>query len=318
MSDGDILDVIVIGAGPAGLAAAAKVGEAGLGCLSLDAMGPGGQLMNLGRLHDCPDLPEGTTGPDLLGLLVERVTTAGVELGFGEVRRLEAAGDGTWSVATDEETWRARAVIVATGKTKGTTGLADEPRYEGRGLSHCANCDGPLYKDQPVVVHGGSPWALTEALELAEITQDVTLVLQPADLEALAGSQPERLAYTQAETVVRIAQGRIVGLVGEEALSAVDIELQAPHRDSISARALFLLAGRKPATGFLGALLRLDAVGAVSLDGAGGSTSRGGVFAAGDVVAGTVESIPQAIADGERAGQNAVAWVERRRPGHPG
>lgn len=314
MSGADILDCVVVGAGPAGLAAAAKVGEAGLRCLSIDAMGPGGQLMNLGRLHDCPDLPEGTTGPDLLGLLVERATTAGVEMGFGEVRRIEDAGDGTWQVATDEDMWRTRAVVVATGRTKGTTGLADEARYEGRGLSHCANCDGPLYKDQPVVVHGAGPWALTEALELAEIASEVTLVMAPAELEALAAGQSERLFFAETKPNLAIVRGQVAGLVGGEQLAAVDVEVPEGS-ETVSARALFLLAGRRPATAPVGGLVRLDDGGAVVADAGQGSASRPGIFAAGDVASGRAESIPQAIADGERAGQNAVTWVVRRRNG---
>ena len=302
-------DVIVVGAGPAGLAAAAAVGEAGLRCLSLDAMGPGGQLMNLGRLHDCPDLPEGTTGPDLLGLLVERATAAGVEMGFGEVRRVAAIADGRWRVETDDEAWAAGAVVVATGMTRGTTGLGGEGRYEGRGLSHCANCDGPLYKDQPVVVHGDGAWALTEAIELGGIASEVTLVVAPGGA-ALAG-QAGRRAFAEAQAGVAIVEGRLTGLVGDEALAAVDVET-AGGALTLAARALFLLAGRRPATGFLGDLVQRTPGGAIEVGLGDGRTGAAGILAAGDVAGGR-EHIPDAIADGERAGQNAAHWVRHRR-----
>lgn len=314
----DTVDVIVIGAGPAGLAAATAVAEAGRACLCVDMMGPGGQLMNLGLLHDCPDLPEGTTGPDLLGLMVERAVAAGVEMGFGEVGRISPADAGAWRVDAGDESWLARAVVVATGLGPGTTGLVAEARFEGRGLSHCANCDGPLYRDQPVVVAGGSSrWALAEAIALAGIASEVTLVLGEDDLASLSRREPERLAYAGAEVKVAVLCGAITGLVGEEALSAVDVRLVAGPTETISARALFLLGGRVPATACLAGVVPVAPGAAVPLlpgDGTAGSGTAGalGLFAAGDVVAGAAESIPEAIATGERAGQNAVRWLASR------
>lgn len=111
-------DVVVVGAGPAaGLGAAAVIGKAGLSCLCLDRLGPGGMLINLGPIHHAPDLPSDTTGPDLLAQLVDRAMAAGAELAVAEVLRLE--GRGPWTVETDDGTRRARAVIVATGLTAG-------------------------------------------------------------------------------------------------------------------------------------------------------------------------------------------------------
>lgn len=313
----NILDVLVIGAGPAGMVAAAVVAEAGLDCLAIDPMGPGGQLMNLGRLHDCPDLPEGTTGPDLLGLLVERATAAGAELGFGAARALKRGDPATWIVSTDEETWRARAIVIATGLGKGTTGLADETRFEGRGLSHCANCDGPLYKDQPVVVHGDDRWALTEAIELAGVASAVTLVVEPTRLAKLAATDAERLAFARAQSNVHIAAGGVTGFVGDDALAAVDVAVEG-GLETVSARALFLLANRRPASDLMGLLVATAGTGATDVGRDDPRTVAAGVFAAGDVVAGAgsgSHGIPEAIADGERAGQNAVRWVRSRQGG---
>src|SRR3954469_2589298 len=165
-------DVVVIGGGAAGLSAGAYAATAGLSCLVIDRMGGGGELMNLGLLHD---LDESPSGPDVAARLLEAAMAAGAELGIAEVTGLRREGD-RWHLATDDEAHTGRAVILAVGLAPGTLGLSNEAAYEGRGLSHCAACDGPLYAGQAVVVAGADRWARQEALDLAGIASDVTLV----------------------------------------------------------------------------------------------------------------------------------------------
>ncbi len=146
-------DVIVIGAGPAGLTAATDAARAGLKALCLDKLAPGGVLINLGELHDFEEI---WNGPDMAARMTDDATVAGVEIGFGEVTGL--SGSGPWTVETAEgEKHAARAVVIATGLNKGKLGLPNEADYEGRGISHCAHCDGPLYAGLPVVV-AGAEW----------------------------------------------------------------------------------------------------------------------------------------------------------------
>src|SRR5690606_2076633 len=175
-------DVVVIGAGPAGLTAAETVARAGLRCVCIDRMGLGGVLINLGVLSDCSDLPAGTTGPDHIAVLTERAMEAGVEIAIGEVQALRA-GDH-WTVATEDATYTTRAVIIATGLAPGGGDIEGAARFEGQGLSHCAACDGPLYTGAPVVVTGADRWALQEAIELAEMVGEVTLATGGAVLDA--------------------------------------------------------------------------------------------------------------------------------------
>ena len=143
-------DVIVIGAGPAGLTAATDIARAGLKALCLDKLAPGGEIMNLGELHDFEEIFDGTT---MASRLTDDAVVAGVEIGFGEVSSI--SGSGPFEVETaDGERHAARSLVVATGLDKGKLGVAGEDEYEGRGLSHCANCDGPLYAGQPVIIAG--------------------------------------------------------------------------------------------------------------------------------------------------------------------
>ncbi len=180
-------DLIVIGAGPAGLTAATAAAQAGLKTLCLDKLAPGGVLINLAELQD---VEEPSDGPQLASRLTDEATVAGVEIGFGEVTRL--SGNGAWTVETAEgERHTARAVVVATGLANGRLGVPGEEQYEGRGLSHCASCDGPLYAGLPVIVAGADGWAAHEAEELKGIAGDVTVVDErPAALPAAAEAHP--------------------------------------------------------------------------------------------------------------------------------
>ena len=281
------LDLIVIGAGPAGLSAAAEAAGAGLKTLILDKLGPGGALMNLGSLHG---LPDGPSGPWLIGTMVDDVTAAGAEIGFGEVTRL--SGGDPWTVETAEgEKYAARAVIVATGLSKGRLGLAGEEAWEGRGLSHCAACDGPLFTGQPVVVVGGEGWAAHEAVELAGLADHVTMV-NPGGTDAPHAANLSAMA------------GRVVALEGSDGLDSVVVE-QAGVRQSIPANAVFVYIGQSPAAEFVADSLARDAAGHIVVD-AEGNTSKPLIFAVGDVAAGLPHSVEEARHSGERAARAIV------------
>ncbi len=278
-------DVIVIGAGPAGLAAATEAARAGLRTLCLDKLAPGGVLINLSQLHG---VAEASDGPQMASQLTDQATAAGAEIGFGEVVRL--SGSGPWTVETAEgERHSGRAVVIATGLGKGRLGLPGEDKYEGRGLSHCASCDGPLYAGQPVVVAGAGGWASYEADELKGFASEVTVV------DTVAAQVPEG---------VRHIEGRIVGLEGGEGLQAIVVE-SAGARKTIPASAVFVYVGQSPAAEFVPDSLARDATGHIVVD-EGGRTSAASAFAAGDVRAGAQHSLAEAIADGQRAAQAVV------------
>src|SRR5258708_1620502 len=283
-------DVIVIGAGPTGLTAATDATRAGLKVLCLDKLAPGGVLINLGELKDFEEI---WNGPDMAARLTDDATVAGVEIGFGDVTGL--SGDGPWIVETAEgEKHTARAVVIATGLNKGKLGLPNEADYEGRGISHCAHCDGPLYAGLPVVVAGAEGWAGLEALDLVGLAGEVTVIdasspQSPADLPRLAG--------------------RIVALEGNDGLQSITVEANGSLQ-SIPASALFVHVGQSPAAEFLPDSLARDATGHIVVD-AEGRTSAPAVLAAGDVRAGARHYLSDAIADGQRAAQAVIAALKK-------
>ena len=288
--DTSSFDVIVIGAGPAGLAAATEVARAGLKALCLDKLAPGGALINLTTLHD---YKEGSDGPQIASQLTDDATAAGVEIGFGEVVRL--SGTSPWTIETAEgESHTGRAIVIATGLAKGRLGLPEEDDYEGRGLSHCASCDGPLYSGQPVIVAGSGGWAPHEAEELKAFASEVTVI----DMVA-----------AKLTDGVRHLEGRIVALEGSNGLQSVVVE-SGGARKTIPTSAVFVYVGQSPAAEFAPDSLARDATGHIVVN-EEGRTSVSTAFAAGDVRAGARHYLADAVADGQRAGQAVVAALAK-------
>ncbi len=283
-------DVIVVGAGPAGLTAATEAARAGLKTLCLDKLAPGGEIINLGRLHDFEEMFSGT---DFAARLTDDAAVAGVEIGFGEVSALH--GTGPFEIeTTDGERHGARAIVIATGLDKGRLGIPGEDEYEGRGLSHCANCDGPLYAGQPVVVAGGEGWGPYEALALVGIAGKIMLV----------GKTDKELGDD-----IEVIDGRVVGVEGSSGVDAVIVE-SGGARNTIPANAVFVNVGRHPAAKFLPDSLARDASGHIVIDDQG-QTSTPLVYAVGDVRAGAREYVADAIADGQKVAKALAASIKK-------
>jgi len=283
-------DLIVIGAGPAGLTAATEAARASLKVLCLDKLAPGGALINLGELRDFDEI---WNGPDMAARMTDDAAVAGVEIGFGDVTGL--ADNGAWTVETVEgEKHTTRAVVIATGLNKGKLGLPNEADYEGRGISHCAHCDGPLYAGLPVVVAGADGWADLEAQDLVGLAGQVTVI------DTSAAQSPA--------DIPRIA-GRIVALEGSDGLQSITVESDGA-RKNIPASAVFVYVGQSPAAEFLPESLARDATGHIVVD-AEGRTSVPTVFAVGDVRTGARHYLSDAIADGQRAALAVIAALKK-------
>jgi thioredoxin reductase len=225
--------------------------------------------MNLGALHGVAGEPGGM---DYASALLDQALALGAELEIAEVIGLEPG----FQVVSNAGNHAARAVVLAVGLGNGRLGVEGEDSYEGRGLSHCAACDGPLYRGQRVVVAGHDRWAVQEAIELADLAGQVTLVTQGASPAVALPPLPN----------LATVPGRVTGLVGAEGLEGVLVDGRV-----LEAQAVFVQWGRRAPLGFASVL------------------TAPGLFLAGDCRPGAAEGVAAAEADGARAGAAAAEFA---------
>jgi thioredoxin reductase (NADPH) len=292
-------DIVVVGGGMAALTAGLFSARAGRSTLVLEPAVPGGHLVNIARIEDFPGFPDGVSGYELGPNSQLQAMNAGAEFAMSEVTGLTPL-DGGWLISTTDDEYRARAVIVATGSHARTLGLPGEERFQGRGISHCASCDGPLYRGQAVGVVGGGDSALQEAVTLTEHVGRVFLFHRDIAFRA----QDVYVQRVLNERKIEVfPQTEVAALLGDDELTGVQVrDLTTSEARPVDVAALFVYVGLAPNSGFLSNLLRLDADGRVPTD-IWMRTELPGVFAAGDV---RKDSAAQAVA---AAGDGATAAI---------
>jgi thioredoxin reductase (NADPH) len=303
-----VYDVVVLGGGLAGLTAGLFAARHGLATLVVEAAVPGGHLINVEKIEDFPGFPEGVAGYDLGPLVQEQAANHGAEFQLAEVRSLEWQ-DPYWLVDTSDGAHRAKAVIVALGSRRKELGLAGEARFEGKGVSHCATCDGPLFRNRVVAVIGGGDSGLQEALTLAEYAASVILLVR----EATPGAQQVYQQRVAGQPKIQVKTGRIVEeICGVDAVTGVRIrDATTGEEETIEVAGLFVYAGLAPNTQFLRGVVPLDAAGHIPTD-INLRTERPGLFAAGDIRQGSARQAVSSAGDGATAAIAAYQYVRAR------
>ncbi len=292
-------DVIVAGSGLGGLTAGLFAARHGLSALVLEANVPGGHLISVEKIEDFPGFPEGTAGYDLCPTVQRQAAEQGAEFQRAEVQALVPAGR-FWNVVTAEERHIAKAVIVATGSTIKSLGVAGEDKLFGRGVSHCASCDGPLYQGHSVGVVGGGDSALQEALTLANYAERVTIFNRGESFSAQHCYQARLSA--NANVIVR-HQTVVEEILGADVVTGVRFrDLATTDSASMELSGVFIYVGFQPNTGFLSKLIKLSESGHVPTD-TRMSTELPGIYAVGDI---RQDSPGQAITS---AGEGATAAI---------
>lgn len=307
MPDETTHDLIVIGAGVAGLTAAKHALLNGLSTALLESQMFGGLILNVNEL----DGEYSGSGADLSCALMTEISDMGVENLSAVATSVEREGDGL-VVTSDAGRHRSRSVIVATGAALRKLGVPGEAELEYKGVSHCADCDGPMFEGQDVLVVGGGDSALQSALVLAKFCRRVHLVHRGSSFSA-----KPHLAQAVAQTPkIEVRWNTVVeAVIGAEGVEGARVRsTDSPAGDAIQeipCTGFFAFVGLEPAGGFLPGTLARDAHGAL-LAGDDLQTAMPGVYAAGAVRSGCGGMIEDAVADGESAARAAAARLATR------
>ncbi|WP_457619877.1 NAD(P)/FAD-dependent oxidoreductase [Methanopyrus sp.] len=294
-------DVIVIGAGPAGLSAAIHAARAGVEVLVV-AQELGGQLATAPEVGNYPGFPP-APGYELVERMVEHAETVGVELNVKYANRVEEIEltDDTFRVLDEE----CRAVVIATGARPKRLGIPGERELEGRGVSYCAICDGPAFQNRTVAVIGRGTNAANTALFLSEIAERVHVITPDGKLESPDRTLIERVLSRRNVEVIR---GEVRRIVGSERVEGVELS----DGDILPCEGVFIAAGKVPNSEPFQDLVETDDHGYIVVDGEM-RTSLEGVYSAGDVTTVPHRNLPSAVYQGSVAGINAAEYALRSR-----
>lgn len=302
-------DILIIGAGPAGLAAALYASRSLVKPIVLERMSVGGLVLSTGRIDNYPGFPDGVDAPELMERMRRQAERFGAEFVSDEALSL-SRNDMGFRVTTAEGTiYRAGSVIVATGATPRILPVKEESKYRGRGISYCATCDAAFFKGKSVAVVGGGGSAVEEALVLARGCSKVTVVFPLDSLQA------EQILIEQLKALsnVDFVPGATPAAVeGEEKVERLRLRLAVGGEKVLEVSAVFVAMEFVPTGDLLRGLADVDAQGYVVAP-ESTETAIAGLYVAGDVRRKSLKQIVTAVADGAVAAQRAGMYVRSRK-----
>jgi len=301
-------DLIIVGSGPAGLTAALYAARAGFAPLVIEGgLTAGGALMTTTEVENFPGFPEGIEGPELMTRLRDQAARFGAEFVTDDATALELTGPVKTVTDSEGNTYRARAVILATGSAYRQLGLPEEQRLSGHGVSWCATCDGFFFRDKAVAVIGGGDSALEEALFLTRFARLVTVVHRRDALRA------SKIMVERATANPKIAfrwNAVVTAIEGETAANGLVLrDTVTGETSTLPVDGVFIAIGHEPRSELLRGQIDVDAAGYVVVAPSSQATNLPGVFACGDLVDHTYRQAITAAGSGCRAALDAQAWL---------
>ncbi len=297
-------DIVIIGGGVAGLSAGVYASRSGMNSVIIDA-GGGGQVLEIYNLENYPGIFPAENGTELIENLTKQAEFFGAKIIYSEVRSIDKK-ENLFLIKTGTEEFSAKAVIYATGATHSKLGIPGEEKFAGSGVSYCAVCDGPFFKNKKVVVVGGGDTACSEALYLSNIASHVDLIHRRNELRATKFIA-EKIFENQKITVHFNSVAKEI--VGEEKVSGINVEnLETKQNSLLETNAVFVCVGMKPQTSLL-ETLKKDENGYIITD-EKMETSVPGLFVAGDVRSKPLRQIVTATSDGAVAAVCAAQYVK--------
>lgn len=299
-------DLIIIGGGPAGLTAGLYAARARLKTVLLERLLPGGQVLTTDWVENYPGFPEGVSGFELMDRMKRQAEGFGLPILNKEVVGLDLSGD-IKRVKTTEETLEGKCLLLTTGAFPRKLGIEGEDLLIGKGVSYCATCDGPFYRDQTVAVIGGGDTAVEEALFLTKFAQKIYLIHRRDELRAIKLLQERARAENKIEFLWDSVPKRIVGETGVEGLEVKNLKTGGVSQ--LAVHGVFVFIGYSPNNELVKDLLKLDEWGFVVTND-NMETSVPGIFAAGDIRSKALRQISTAVGEGAAAAFAAEKYIE--------
>lgn len=303
-------DIVIIGGGPAGLTAGLYAARARMKTMLVEKMVMGGQAAITETIENFPGFPDGIAGAELTDRMAEQASRFGLEFIDEEVSGIKEKTIETnqgFSVVTGEKEYSTLAIIVATGAEPKKLEVRGEEEFKGRGVSYCATCDGPFFKDLDIIVVGGGDTAVEEALFLTKFGRKVSLVHRRDRLRATKILQERALANPKIEFVW---DSVVTAILGQESVEGVTVKnVKMDVEKEIPARGVFVFVGIEPNTQFLHGLVEADGSGYIVTD-ENMQTSKEGVFACGDARKKLLRQVVTACGEGATAAFAAQHYVE--------
>ncbi len=301
-----VYDVIIIGGGPAGYAAALYSARAGLDTLIIEKMAPGGQMTLTGDIDNYPGFDDGIDGFTLGMKMQQGAEKFGAKTEYTEITEVDFS-EKIKHITTYDSTLHAKAVIIAAGAHPKKLGITDEEELTGMGVHYCAHCDGRFYKDKTVAVIGGGNSAVADALYLARLAKKVYLIHRRDSLRA------EKIYHTpldEAENIEFVFNSTVNRIINDNGVKGIEVLTKDGIVKAIDCDGIFVSIGRQPSTDFLGNKIALDSNGYIIADETT-KTNIDGIFAAGDIRTKALRQIVTAAADGAVAAHYAEEYISQ-------